>query len=305
MAKRLSFYKFDRALVSGRIPMERLSEYVCLDELSPVPQLIFRADALTDTPPASYDLDDRIYQYLRSRRERERFRNETYTYLSAKSVVAEGDSWFDLPAFLNRLAIADWIDEHRRLRMNNIARWGHTLEQIVAKREYITVLKRDKPDYFMFGAGGNDLQESLAKRELLFTYQAGRLPADYITSAGMDLFARIETTLASVYQEVSGLYPAMRIFCHGYDYPRPEVGRGRYIGQYLTALGIPDADAPAIVAAIIDELNQRVRNAAVSYPSVTYLDCRRATKAYTWRDDMHPSNDGFEALAKMFEDAMN
>ncbi len=304
MARRISFEEFDRALVTGEIPFDKLADYLCLDEDAPVPRLIFRPGVLTNGVPAHYDVDERIYQYVRSRRDRQRVRRETYAYLSSKSVVAEGDSWFDLPGFLGRRAIADWIDEHRRFRMNNIARWGHTLDQIVNKREYITVLRDERPDYFMFGAGGNDLQEALEDGGLIHDYDPQRPEQDYITPDGHALLDEIEGQLRGVFHEVSMLYPMMPILCHAYDYPRPNVGRGRYIGKYLERRGIRDALAQAVVISLIDELNRRVAQVAAQFPTVRYLNCRRQTDLYTWRDDMHPSDDGFEALAKLFEDSM-
>jgi hypothetical protein len=305
MAKKLYFFEFSRALVARSMPLDQLPEYVTFDPTSAVPKLIFRADALLDVPPTGYDVDEAIYRYLRVLRDERRTQKETFAYAGAKSVVAEGDSWFNLPEFLRPPAIADWISRHRRYRVNNIAHWGHTLREILQDREYVAVLDADHPSYFMFTAGGNDLQEGLETGAYVHAYDPSRPLEDYLTGDGVAELERIEQGHRSVFCEVSAKYPTLPILCHGYDYPRPLVGNGKYIGQFLRRKGIPDDLMTPIMASIVNRLNTVIARAAAPFSSVRFLNCRRVTEPFTWYDDMHPGSDGFEALANEFEEAMS
>ncbi|UIE35952.1 SGNH/GDSL hydrolase family protein [Leptodesmis sichuanensis] len=303
MAKRLTFNEFRTAIDQRTMPLEKLPDYVDFDPQSPIPKLVFRADALIDQPPPDYDVDAEIYRMLRIISEERDARLETFAFVGQKRVVAEGDSWFNLPVLIRPPAIADWIERNGRFRMRNIAYWGHTLERILRDQEYMKVLAQEKPEYFMFSAGGNDLQLGLANGSYVYTYDPARPLDQYLTKEGEAALVQIEkgykTLLAELLQ-----FPALKIICYGYDYPRPLVKGGTYIGQYLRKKGIPNHLMGPIIASIIDKLNEVIKRATQS-TTAQYLDCRGVTEPYTWYDDMHPDRDGFLALAVKFEEAMS
>lgn len=303
MAKRLTFNEFRTAIDQRTMPLEKLPDYVDFDPQSPIPKLVFRADALIDQPPPDYDVDAEIYRMLRIISEERDARLETFAFVGQKRVVAEGDSWFNLPVLIRPPAIADWIERNGRFRMRNIAYWGHTLERILRDQEYMKVLAQEKPEYFMFSAGGNDLQLGLANGSYVYTYDPARPLDQYLTKEGEAALVQIEkgykTLLAELLQ-----FPALKIICYGYDYPRPLVKGGTYIGQHLRKKGIPNHLMGPIIASIIDKLNEVIKRATQS-TTAQYLDCRGVTEPYTWYDDMHPDRDGFLALAVKFEEAMS
>ena len=119
---RISFSKFKRALDSGNMPPERLALYTQLDDDSPIPKLVFRPNALSDSPPPRYNVDKEVCRHMR------RCRDDALEKRPCNgqkiSVVAEGDSWMDLPGFLRRFAIADQLEKRSDFRVNNIAQWG-------------------------------------------------------------------------------------------------------------------------------------------------------------------------------------
>lgn len=304
MAKRLTFDEFRTAIEQRTMPLEKLREYVDFDPLSPVPKLIFCVDALIDQPPPDYDVDIAIYHMLRAMKEEREAQLATFSYIGQKRVVAEGDSWFNLPILIRPLAIADWIERNGRFRMKNIAYWGHTLEKILRDQEYLTVIAQVKPDYFIFSAGGNDLQLGLAAGTYIYDYTPDRPVDQYLTEAGESALIRIEQGYQTLFSQLSQRFSNLKVICYGYDYPRPLVKGGDYIGRYLRAQGIPDPLMGPIMAAVIDKLNAVIQKVAQS-ANARYLDCRHATEPYTWFDDMHPGNDGFLALAVKFEETMN
>lgn len=305
MARRLSFQEFSHAIENHTLPLDKLADYVRFDPTSAVPRLVFRSDVLLDTPPPTYDVDKAIYQMLRALQDEHRAQLESFSYVGKKSVVAEGDSWFNLPKRVRPPAIADWIELNGRFLTRNIAYWGHTLKKILKEREYIKVLEKDEPDYFMFTAGGNDLQEGLEAGEYIHSYEPSRPPDEYLTEKGQKALAQIDQSYRLLFDEVSMLYPSLVTICHGYDYPRPLVGNGTYIGQFLRRQGIPDDLMTPIMVAVLDKLNSVIEKVSQSYARIHYLDCRRATEPYTWYDDMHPDSDGFKALAAKFEEDMS
>ena len=305
MAKRLKFENFRNSLEQRELPMDSLGHYVEFDSESPVPKLRFKSDALLDVPDPSYDVDLAIYRYSRELRKREPPQVATLQSSDVRSVVAEGDSWYNLPSFWRPPAIADCIEENPRFDMRNIAYWGHTLASIVHDREHIEVMKENTPDFFMLCGGGNDIQEGLAGRDYVHQYDSKRAHDDYLTQAGIDGIAEVGKGYKDILSEVIKKFPEVKVFCHGYDYPRPLVGHGDYIGKYLRKLKIPDDSMDKIVKPIVDLLNTTIETVANSYPSVKFIDLRNESAEYLWRDDMHPDADGFQALAKKFEDAMS
>ncbi|MDU9048176.1 MAG: SGNH/GDSL hydrolase family protein [Candidatus Electrothrix sp. Rat3] len=305
MAERITFSEFKKALDSRTITVDSLKEYVEFDDESPVPKLIFRKDALIDSPPEQYDVDEEIYRLLRSLDEKEDADLPVYYWKKAKLVLAEGDSWYNLPWFLRPPAIADWIKKNKRFRLKNIARWGDTLKEILDQNEYLTAIDEYRPDFFMLCGGGNDLQEGLANGQYIHFYDESRDVDDYLTEKGIKGLADIEIGLKQIISDVAEKYPSLPILTHGYDYPRPLVGNGKYIGKYLRRMGFPDDKMQPIVDSVIDRLNHHVKTAASAYKTAVYIDCRNATKNFIWYDDMHPGRDGFLALSILFEEKMN
>jgi hypothetical protein len=285
------------------MPLEQLPDYVDFDPTLPIPKLMFRADALVDCPPPDYDVDAEVYRMLRSIREEREARLEVGPLAGKKRVVAEGDSWFNLPILVRPPAIADWIERNGHFRIKNIAYWGHTLQRILRDKEYLKVLAQEKPDYFMFSAGGNDLQLGLANGNYIYAYEPTRPVDQYLTDAGKAALVEIEQGYKSLFTELSQ-FPTLKIICYGYDYPRPLVRGGTYIGRHFRRKGIPDNQMGPIITSIIDNLNEVIQRVTRS-TTIHYLDCRRVTESYTWYDDMHPDQDGFLALSIKFEEVMN
>ena len=253
------------------------------------PDLVFPGMSahLLDDPPAGYDVDRDFLQ--RSRK----MRQDHYAHKAAaspaglgiKRVVAEGDSWFSMPMLVRPNTIADPIMWDRRFLVTNIACWGHTLSEILRQREYMRTLRHLTPDFFILSAA---------------------LPQDaYLTPRGQAGLAKVGKQYDQIFDEVTRDFLRVGILCHGYDYPRPLVGDGAYVGKHMSSLGIPESRMQAIIDPIIRSLNSVVAAAAGKYPSVQFLNLLGATEDYRWLDDMHPGREGFRALARIFMRAMS
>ena len=305
MAKKISFTEFKAAVDRRTIPLESLADYVEFDAESPIPRLRFRQDALIDTASDKYDVDEEIYRLLRSLDDQQDADAEVFSFAPRQRVVAEGDSWYNLPKFFRPPAIADWIKKNKRFKLKNIAKWGHTLDEILSQNEYLEAIDEYRADFFMLCGGGNDLQEGLASGKYIHSYDKTREIDDYLTDEGKRGLSDIENGLREIMTKVSHNYSTLPILTHGYDFPRPLVGGGTYIGKYLRKMGFPDEKMQPVINSVLNQLNHHVEAAANAHQTALFVDCRELTKEFTWYDDMHPSQDGFLALSLRFEEEMN
>lgn len=302
MARRLSFKEFKAAVTNRTLPIYKIEDYVQLDPKSPVPKLIFKSDSLTDSYPKSYDLDYEIYLLTQYYKEEEAKKRDAFFLYRGRKIVAEGDSWFNLPPLIRPTAIADRIWWNGTHNIKNIAYWGDTIKKILDKKQYLYTIEKHRADYFLLSAGGNDLQIGLAQLEYLHEYDPNRLLSNYLTNIGKQGLNEITDSYRKILKEVTSKFPNIKILLHGYDYPRPLVGEGKYIGQFLRRKGFPDSVMSSIIEPIIEELNNRIYSVSLEFNNVNYLNLLTITSDYTWYDDMHPSSDGFIALTDVFEE---
>jgi hypothetical protein len=303
MAARVTLEEFDRLLREQLIPPETIGDFVEFDEDSAVPRLVFRPDAIIGDIPPDYDVDEKVYQYERELRKRDLERRRALRAPGGIRVVAEGDSWFNLPKFIRPRAIADQLEKDRRFEANNIARWGHTLDTILRQREHLREID-EQTQFLILSAGGNDLQNALEDGTAIHEYQPTRPLDQYLTPAGTQLMRRIHDGYLTLLNEVTSSFPALRVLTYGYDYPRPLVRRGKYIGKYLRRKGIPPDRLQGVIDPVIDVLNQQIAAATGQVEAARYLNCRTKTQLFTWFDDMHPREDGFAALMDEFAGVM-
>ena len=81
----------------------------------------------------------------------------------------------------------------------------------------------------------------------------------------------IQTNFVALLTAIKAKFPSLPILTHAYDYPRPLVGKGTYIGQYLRLKRIPEDSMHLIINPIIDKLNLVIAGAASSVMGTTYL----------------------------------
>jgi len=301
MAARLSFAQFDAKLKSGQLSPAEHRRYLEVDPRTPVVRIRFKSGALRDAPPPGYDVDQEVYLAERADQERRLSRE---ALVAKKRVVAEGDSWFNLPPFIRPEAIADRLESNGHMAVKNIAMWGETLATMLQKKQYLTEIPKFTPDWFIFSGGGNDLQESLAQSELVHIYDAGRPIDQCLSEKGLQLLQQIGSGYRQLLNEIAINHPNLPTICYAYDYPRPTFKTGKYLGQHLKRLGYPKGTWDSVAKVLIDRLSDTVAAVVVSFPHARFLDCRQQTKGFPFYDDMHPGTDGFKALATYYENAM-
>ncbi|MGH9175148.1 MAG: SGNH/GDSL hydrolase family protein [Vicinamibacterales bacterium] len=300
MAARLSFAEFDAKLKSGTLSPAEYRRCLEIDPTADVVRVRLRTGALRDAAPPRYDVDREVYLAERAQQERE----TALAPVGLKRVVAEGDSWFNLPRIIRPQAIADRLKSNELVAVKNIARWGHTLAQMLERKEYLEEIRRFNPDFFVFSGGGNDLQELLKCGGLLQSYVASRPIDQCLSAAGGELLQEIAEGYRTLLNQIAVNYPSLRSLCYAYDYPRPTYKNGKYIGQYFKKMGYPQSVWNAVAKVIIDSLSESVEPVVKAFPNSCFLDCRGTTASYPFFDDMHPDTEGFRVLARQFEQAL-
>ena len=71
-----------------------------------------------------------------------------------KIIVAEGDSWFQFPVFIND--IIDWLNKNPKYNIYSIASAGDWFANIIYEGKYVEELSIHTPDVFLISGGGND-----------------------------------------------------------------------------------------------------------------------------------------------------
>lgn len=239
-------------------------------------------------------------------------------------IVAEGDSWFDYPVGL------DVLDQLRRLYGYEIERHGKagdTLENMtygteINRRfqrrspqleEVVKSVQKLRPKVVLFSAGGNDV----AGDELIHYLQhassaaskGGKvwLRADAWTSA----LAQMEACIRYFAAAIRKANPDSHIVMHGYANPVPD-GRAvinaplgfKFFGPWLRpAFAMKGYErwetTEPFAAKLLGDYNALLAKIAKSSGSwFHYVDTRPAVARNQWANELHPTNAGFEAVAR-------
>lgn len=225
-------------------------------------------------------------------------------------VLAEGDSWFNLPDVLYPKDALDILN--RTHNVVSVAKWGDTVENMLAQKQYVQKLRSGNFRHFLFSGGGNDVLGSIG------TYVKTRKPGDtdpanapgYVKTSFATKVRGIISgydTLANDVRRVAGTKTVLYI--HGYGNAIPKKN-GRYLGRRLEALGFdPTAVGPlskAIVAHMVGQFNTALKNFAASRSGIVYIDMRPRMTANDWHtDEIHPKASGATKIAAAFAAAIN
>lgn len=223
-------------------------------------------------------------------------------------IVAEGDSWFNLPDIRFPLLIpptmidllpADWS-------VVNIGHHGDTLADIAIAREWDRHLGSDT-DAFLFSAGGNDVLGGGRFGSLIRQRRSGdNDPGNasrYIAPAFHEGLRQIEAVLRRLVEKVLGDNPGLQMFMHGYDYVEP-LQTGHWLGRHLVDRGfdpIWQRDfCVTFVRIMLDHFNQMLGGLDRRFSRFHHVDLRGGTKGEWW-GELHPNGKGAGRLARMLE----
>lgn len=235
-----------------------------------------------------------------------RFRkNKLYEKQKAEGktrILAEGDSWFEYP--LKKVSdILNHLGEH--YAVYSLAGGGDVLRSMFFKPNYYKIIEKEKPDFFLISAGGNDI---LGKKfeKFLNPYLAGEPGQNVARFFNSSLHKEIRSLgeiFQTIFRQVLTKHSHLQIVVHGYDYVTPLNHRKKgWLGRYLLAKGIEnEQDHQAALKYIIDLFNEMLHSAAEKFNGqVHYLDLRGTIQSHQWHDEIHPSSQGFQDISIKF-----
>jgi hypothetical protein len=244
-------------------------------------------------------------------------------------LLAEGDSWFDIftPAPLNQPNLLSALRVPWRAAVVDISHIGDTAEAMSTGSQAAhtrVLLDTFKFDVLLLSAGGNDLKDAF--NELFLRAAAGasqKSEAELLDVESKQARDIIDTVCNSVahwigLRDASKLNPHTPVILHGYDYlqPRPAGARlwmdgavvqGPWIYPVLKELGASDDEMREKAHVVIDTFNDALQQRVGGMPNVHLLNTRGTLtlaapatdrKSNDWMDEIHPTPEGFDKLAK-------
>lgn len=229
------------------------------------------------------------------------YRKETSKNPNLRRIISEGDSWFQYPILLD-----DVIDHLLRdYAILSLGAGGDLLSDMLAQGEYLEFIDDERAEAFLISGGGNDLLGEGRLATVLKPFAPELEPADYVeTKEFRTLLANVLDQFRQIFQNLFDAFPHLVAFCHGYDYAIPD--SGRWLGEPMESKGIRDRDLQRrIIRVIMDRFNDGLEDIADSFQDrVFYVDCRNVV-GKRWHDELHPTDEGYQAVAQRFRDAID
>ncbi len=217
-------------------------------------------------------------------------------------IVSEGDSWFQFPILLD-----DTIDQlnAKGYAIRCLSAAGDTLENMIAKAEYIDAITRTGASVFLFSAGGNDVLGGGHLANMLAEFDPSKSPSEHILPVFDTVLADTINGFDTVFRSVEALPGDVKVLCHGYDYVFPN--NGKWLGRPMVTRGITDkAFQRRITSKLIDRFNGELKELCDGFANVTYVDARNAVGDVlgNWHDELHPKDPGYRKVADLFDTAI-
>lgn len=243
---------------------------------------------------------------------------------SSRVVVAEGDSWFDLPWLYVVTDLLDCLEARHNYRIESFATRGDTLENMVygtarssmtrrrppTIEEVVQTVAALKPRVFLFSGGGNDFVGD--EFSAFLNHADSTLPIirkDYVDYMFNTVFRRAIELLVD---RVVLASPGCKVFMHGYGYAIPD-GRGARVvvdwaGPWmlptLTSKGIDPREHWTIISELIDRYNTMLQTIAGARDDFVYVDLRDSIDEGDWVDELHLSSAGYARVADVIAHAV-
>ena len=304
---KISVDELNRKLADLSVPEEELAKYFEADEerSTPTRPVLKLNEKTVQVPPAS-DAQGRARSaaLLNSANFISRLRREArFNAVVAGGeykgplIAAEGDSWFQYPIILKD--VIDHVFDDYAVYCRSEA--GDTLENMVRRGEYLDALERTGGQLLLLSGGGNDLVAGGNLAEHLRDFDRSLAPAEHLLPSFDGILNSAIANIERIVRDVGRAFPNAAVICHGYDYTIP--ANGKWLGKPMKKRGISDTKIQkAIAEEMVNRFNTRLRAFATQAPRVTYVDCRNAVGDSRWHDELHPTDEGYGAVAKRVKD---
>ncbi|TBE49908.1 peptidase C14, caspase catalytic subunit p20 [Rhizobium ruizarguesonis] len=304
---KISLEELNRRLADASLPESDLQKYFLVDEarsgafdpvlaLNPATVEIAAGPAARSRSAALLNSANYLSRTRRRIAFNGRISGGTY---KGPVLVSEGDSWFQYPFRLEDV-IDDLMQDYAVFSLDAA---GDTLSNMLRQAEYMGAIENTGASIFLFSGGGNDVVAGGNLAAHLFDFDPTRSAAAHLRPTFNTLLDESIGLYSQLVRQVAKAFPDVQIVCHGYDYTIP--ADGPWLGKPMASRGIVDQDLQRSIAHVmIDRFNERLRLLQHTSARVNYIDCRNTVAEDEWFDELHPTDQGFEKVAKKFKTAI-
>ena len=231
-------------------------------------------------------------------------------------ICAEGDSWFDYPAFLSG-GIVPRLERRVGVPILNLAKAGDEVRYMLGvkeRTELIDRLRRGSPaggpwDVLLFSGGGNDVVDN-PMALWVKDWNPAIPPAAHLNQARFDnVLALVRAGYDDLIDIRDKFSPTTHLVFHDYDFAIPD---GRNVCVFFGPWLKPTFDLkgfPTLAArqAVVDAM---LKGFAAMLAQITKDPARKATfingqgtlprKTSSWHNELHPTEPGFDQFADIF-----
>jgi len=248
------------------------------------------------------ELDQQIVEY------RSRYALRVQRGERPLAILSEGDSWFQYrPAGKD---VIDYLERMLEVDINNLAKPGDEAREILTGEQKARLTRElsqgpmdgHKYDYLLFSGGGNDLVGSDRFGDWLRDYEEGMSPADVIVRDKMELALGWLKVAYDALVAIRDAESSQTILVfHGYDFAIPNgkgvCFQGPWLRPGLVAHGVPEQ----IRAAVVREFLLVFQAFLEQYASedVIVAPTQSTLGSLDWANELHPTDDGFERIARV------
>lgn len=240
-------------------------------------------------------------------------------------IISEGDSWFAYPGNLSPRTLHNIVDhivahlaERDYINLLRLSTNGHTAKEMVSDEQkdlLESVLEKNGKHIrlILFSGGGNDILEKSALLKILNEYQEGFRAGDCINAA--ELQKKFDE-IAQAYKTLCGLCekhaPSAKIITHVYDVPKPMnkpfralwITKGPWLWCAVKKRNIRDENLQlAITRTLLNRFQQEIVSIAKASKGRILVAKTQGTLRPgckdDWRDEIHPTGNGFLRIAKI------
>lgn len=306
MTDQISVKQLESMLLDIDVPDAKIRPYLAesLEESTPLNPVVKANPAKVEMTPRAGALEGAValasLNGISRWRRQQRYRRKIDDGWTGIRIVSEGDSWFQYPFLLDDV-IDNLFDQYAIYSLDAA---GDLISDMVKQNELAAAVVQERPNVVLLSGGGNDVLGGARLASLLPPFQDGRPAKDYLGPAFDANLGKVLADYELMITRLRAINPDLRIVCHSYDHAIP--ANGRWLGRPLARIGIENAQLQReIVRLIVDRFHVQLGAMAACYPNMQLVDCRRVVQSHRWHDELHPNNEGFRAVAQLFERAIS
>ena len=229
--------------------------------------------------------------------------------LNGKKLIAEGDSWFDYPWWLNTGGgVIPHLEKILGVSITNLAKAGDEARFMLSLPQRKRLEQELKTaNVLFFSGGGNDIAG-----DQFCVWLNDNRDGDFANALDWDrLDAALNLTMA-MYDDLAMLRDEIRPQCvivtHGYDFPAPSDKGVLWLGPWLKPSldycgWTKPYDQYQIVKEVMTEFNRRLETQDIR--NRIHVQTQGTLGGLDWQNEIHPNRRGFELIAKKFADAIS